>query len=60
MIIIKRNGTEAVFEAQKITNAVTKANNSVGENIRLTVKQIQEITESVIKACKGMGARSGG
>ena len=47
MNIIKRNGTEVVFEAQKITNAVTKANNSVGENSRLTAEQIQKITDSV-------------
>ena len=55
MNIIKRNGTEVVFESQKITNAVTKANNSVGENSRLTAEQIQEITDSVTETCKSMG-----
>lgn len=55
MTIIKRNGTEVVFEAQKIANAVTKANDSVGENSRLTDKQIQEITNSVTETCKNMG-----
>ena len=55
MNIIKRNGTEVVFEAQKITNAVTKANNSVGENSRLTAEQIQKITDSVTETCKSMG-----
>ena len=55
MNIIKRNGTEVVFEAQKITNAVTKANNSVGENSRLTAEQIQKITDPVTETCKRMG-----
>ena len=55
MNIIKRNGTEVVFEAQKIANAVTKANNSVGENSRLTAEQIQKITDSVTKTCQSMG-----
>ncbi len=55
MTIIKRNGTEVVFEAQKITNAVTKANDSVEENSRLTAEQIQEITDSVTETCKSMG-----
>ena len=55
MNIIKRNGTEVVFEPQKIANAVTKANNSVGENSRLTAEQIQKITDSVTETCKSMG-----
>ena len=55
MNIIKRNGTEVVFEAQKIANTVTKANNSVGENSRLTAEQIQKITDSVTETCKSMG-----
>lgn len=55
MNIIKRNGTEVVFEAQKIANAVTKANNNVGENSRLTAEQIQKITDSVTETCKSMG-----
>ena len=54
MNIIKRNGTEVVFEAQKIANAVTKANNSVSESCRMTAAQIQEITEAVTKTCEAM------
>ena len=54
MTIIKRNGTEVVFEAQKIANAVTKANNSVSESCRMTAAQIQEITEAVTKTCEAM------
>ena len=31
MKIIKRNGTEAVFDIEKIVSAITKANESVEE-----------------------------
>ena len=55
MTIIKRNGTEVVFESEKIANAVTKANNSVPEVCRMTAAQIQEITEAVTKTCESMG-----
>ena len=55
MTIIKRNGTEVVFESEKIANAVTKANNSVSESCRMTAAQIQEITEAVTKTCENMG-----
>ena len=55
MTIIKRNGTEVVFETEKIANAVTKANNSVPEVCRMTAAQIQEITEAVTKTCESMG-----
>lgn len=55
MTIIKRNGTEVVFESEKIANAVTKANNSVPEVCRMTAAQIQEITEAVTKTCENMG-----
>ena len=54
MTIIKRNGTEVVFESEKIANAVTKANNSVPEVCRMTAAQIQEITEAVTKTCENM------
>ena len=54
MTIIKRNGTEVVFESEKIANAVTKANNSVPEVCRMTAAQIQEITEAVTKTCEAM------
>lgn len=54
MTIIKRNGTEVVFESEKIANAVTKANNSVSESCCMTAAQIQEITEAVTKTCEAM------
>ena len=55
MTIIKRNGMGVIFEPVKIANAVTKANNSVGENGRMTAEQIQEITDSVTRTCESMG-----
>ena len=34
MKIIKRNGTEVVFDIEKISMAITKANEAVEENAR--------------------------
>ena len=55
MKIIKRNGAEAVFDINKIVNAVTKANNAVEETVRMTPLQIQRISQSVQIACEEMG-----
>ena len=54
MKIIKRNGSEAVFDIMKIINAVTKANNVVKEDEQLTPMQIRRIAESVENSCLGM------
>ena len=54
MKIIKRNGSEAVFDIMKIITAVTKANNVVKEDERLTPMQIRRIAESVENSCLGM------
>ena len=40
MKIIKRNGAEVVFDAAKITAAITKANGAVEEAVRMTPLQI--------------------
>ena len=55
MKIIKRNGTEVVFDIEKINMAVTKANNAVEEKARMTPMQIERIAESVSVACEQMG-----
>lgn len=47
MKIIKRNGSEATFDLVKIIAAVTKANNVVAEDARMTPMQIRRIAESV-------------
>ena len=39
MKIIKRNGTEVVFDIEKINKAISKANNAVEEKVRLTPDQ---------------------
>ena len=54
MKIIKRNGSEAVFDIMKIISAVTKANNVVEDEDRLTPMQIRRIAESVELACQSM------
>ena len=52
MKIIKRNGSEEVFNEEKILVAITKANMSVPEEDRMTDLQIKRITESVVIACE--------
>ena len=55
MKIIKRNGAEVVFDINKITMAVTKANEAVEESVRMTPLQIRRISESVQIACEELG-----
>lgn len=50
MKIIKRNGSEAVFDITKIISAITKANKVVPEAQRLTKQQIIEISDNVQEA----------
>lgn len=52
MKIIKRNGTEVIFDIGKILNAIRKANREVSEENRLTEEQITTIAEKV-KALSG-------
>ena len=52
MKIIKRNGSEAVFDISKIIAAVTKANNVVASNQRLTKEQITAIADDVAQECQ--------
>ena len=51
MKIIKRNGSEAVFDITKIISAITKANKVVPEAQRLTKQQIIEISDHVQEVC---------
>ena len=55
MKIIKRNGTEVVFDIDKIVMAVSKANDAVEESVRMTPLQIQRISQHVQVACEEMG-----
>ncbi|WP_292920301.1 MULTISPECIES: anaerobic ribonucleoside-triphosphate reductase [environmental samples] len=54
MKVIKRNGTEVLFDLEKIIAAITKANDSVEENARMTPMQIQRIAEFVELSCLKM------
>ena len=55
MKIIKRSGAEVVFDITKIIAAVTKANNVVAENNRLTREQINTIASNVEAQCQSCG-----
>ena len=55
MKIIKRNGSEAVFDITKIISAISKANKVVPEAQRLTKQQIIEISDHVQEVCFARG-----
>jgi len=54
MKVIKRNGSEVVFDITKIIAAITKANATMEENLQMTPMQIQRIAESVELSCEKM------
>ena len=55
MKIIKRNGSEAVFDISKIIAAITKANNVVDSTQRLTKEQILSMADQVQEQCLSRG-----
>ena len=55
MNIIKRNGSEAVFEKAKILAAVGKANASVQEKDRIPDVLAERVAERVTVRCAGLG-----
>ena len=54
MKIIKRSGSEAIFDINKIMAAVRKANAAVIDYEKLTEEQIQVIAANVETACENM------
>lgn len=46
---IKRNGEEVEFDAEKISNAIQKANNEVTDDKKLTLLQIADVTRKVVE-----------
>ena len=54
MKIIKRSGSEDVFDVEKIIGAIRKANDSVIDYEKLKDEQIVEIAENVEIACENM------
>ncbi len=59
MKVIKRNGSEVVFDISKIITAITKANNAVDEAERMTPMQIRRIAEAVELNCIRMNRAPG-
>ncbi|MDU5130602.1 anaerobic ribonucleoside-triphosphate reductase [Atopobium minutum] len=55
MKIIKRNGSEVIFDIKKISNAITAANNEVPSDMRLTPRQITYAAENVRDRCEDAG-----
>ncbi|WP_077598394.1 anaerobic ribonucleoside-triphosphate reductase [Olsenella urininfantis] len=55
MKIIKRNGSEVQFDLQKIVNAISAANAEVGEDERLTEREVRFASANVEDACKAAG-----
>ena len=55
MRIIKRNGSETAFDISKIIAAITRANDTVDESLRLTPTQIREIADNVVAHCQELG-----
>ena len=51
MKVIKRNGSEVIFDISKIIAAITKANDAVEEPARMTALQIKRIAEAVELSC---------
>ena len=52
MKIIKRSGVEVIFDINKVTDAIRKANEDAIEKEKLTEEQIQEVSNNVHKQCK--------
>ena len=59
MNIIKRSGAQAVYDGEKIKNALTKANQSVPEQERLSAEAIEEIEAHVHKTASAMSRALG-
>ena len=59
MKLIKRNGSEVIFDREKITVAVTKANEAVAEQYRISAEDIENIALEVERLCLTM-VRSAG
>ena len=55
MKLIKRNGSEEIFNKEKIYLAVEKANGAVDEADRIKPHHIEKITDRVTKKCTKLG-----
>ncbi len=55
MKIIKRNGTEVIFDVEKIEKAISKANLAGSGDPELTERQIKEIAAKIERYCANIG-----
>ena len=55
MLVIKRNGKEVEFDITKITNAISKANASLSNDIKLSDAYIEGLVEIVLDKCNKLG-----
>ena len=59
MKLIKRNGAEVIFDREKISAAVEKANSAVDEKDRISNEDIENIALNVEKICTDFGRSAG-
>ena len=52
MKLIKRNGSEVIFDQEKIYAAISKANTAVDEMDRISEREIRRVTDKVTKKCE--------
>ena len=52
MKLIKRNGSEVIFDQEKIYAAIEKANIAVDEMERISEREIRRVTDKVTKKCE--------
>lgn len=52
MNVIKRDGSEAVFDQQKIFTAIKGVNNDLTDEYKLDDEKIQHVTDHVVKGCE--------
>ena len=55
MKIIKRNGTEVIFDVEKIEKAISKANLAGSGDPELTDRQVKEIASKIERYCMNIG-----
>lgn len=51
MNVIKRDGSEAVFDSQKIYNAILGVNNDLKEDEKISGEDVQRMTDHVVQTC---------
>ena len=59
MKLIKRNGSEVLFDKEKIAAAIRKANGAVEDNARISEADVIAVTERVEEACLALSRSVG-